>query len=94
MNARKKFNNLMGKAMGVVSYVLDAGKKSLESSSTASSSRAMRGERVNPNEMIRVTDSRGNEYLCPIGKLKDANFVAEREKSYCHDYTEITRHSV
>lgn len=36
--------------------------------------------------MTRVTDDLGNEYYCPLGVLKDPNFVREEEKTSCFDY--------
>lgn len=45
-------------------------------------------------EMSRVTDQFGNEYLCPASRLKDPNFVSESEKTRCFDYDRISRNYV
>ncbi len=44
--------------------------------------------------MSRVTDMAGNEYLCPVSELKEESFVHEDEKSKCFDYNQISKSSV
>ncbi len=41
------------------------------------------------NPMQRVTDEMGNEYLCPVNRLDNKNFVSESEKIHCFDYNLI-----
>lgn len=49
------------------------------------------GKSGSDHGMRRVTDDLGNEYLCPTDKLKDRNFVREREKINCFDYDTISK---
>lgn len=44
-----------------------------------------------PNGMNRVTDRCGREYLCPVERLRDPDFVSEHEKKDCFDYEVISR---
>ncbi len=43
-------------------------------------------------DLERVTDPTGEEYLCPLGAIHDRNFVTEREKRNCFEYDVISRH--
>lgn len=43
-----------------------------------------------PNRLTRVTDNEGNEYLCPVGNLRESSFVSEDEKINCYDYDVVT----
>ncbi len=83
MDAKEKMNKLVLRTLGIFEF-LEERKKPSE----AAQSRSGKG-----SEMLRVTDSRGCEYLCPVNKLKDMNFVSEREKENCADYTVISRHT-
>ncbi len=84
MDAKEKMNRLVSKTREIVNQLMEEAKKPSESVNMP--------PRANPSEMIRVTDSSGNEYFCPAGKLKDINFVSEREKSNCIDYMLIAQH--
>ena len=42
-------------------------------------------------QMHRVTDYAGNEFLCPITELKDPDFVGESEKANCFDYNVVSK---
>ncbi len=84
MDARDKFNKLVGKGRGFISHVIEEARKPY--------ARSTQTRHAAPGEMVRVTDDTGDEYLCPAGKLKDANFVSEGEKSDCFDYSAVGTH--
>lgn len=84
MDAKEKMSRLLVKTLGLFSNLTDEGGKPSEAGESLT--------RLNDSEMVRVTDSRGCEYLCPVGKLRNINFVSEREKDNCVDYSRISRH--
>ncbi len=84
MDARDKFNRLVGKGIGFISNVIEEAKKP--------SARLAKTGRAAPVEMVRVTDATGNEYFCPSGKLSNLNFVSEGEKGHCFDYSMVATH--
>jgi len=49
-------------------------------------------ERKKSTGARRVTDATGEEYLCPVSKLSDSNFVSEEEKRNCLDYNFVSEH--
>lgn len=40
---------------------------------------------VDTDELVWVRDNAGNQFLCPMGALRDPNTVAEEEKKNCVD---------
>ena len=84
MKARNEKLNGMANSISRFLKLFTEKKSQIRSEATKSENRY---------EMSRVTDDSGNEYLCPISKLKDQNFVSEREKVNCFDYNSISRSS-
>lgn len=85
MEARGKLSRIFGSALQYIRDYTDKGKEvSRGGYKTVPGKSASRNG--TPNRMTRVTDDLGNEYYCPTGVLKDANFVKEEEKNNCFDY--------
>ncbi len=84
MDAKEKMNRLFSKTLGLFEFMVEERNKPSEKVQSRSDSGL---------EMLRVTDSRGCEYLCPLNMLRDTNFVSEREKDNCVDYSLISHHA-
>jgi hypothetical protein len=92
VDAKAKLNRLLGSTLGMVSYLFEEVRRPSQKETRAKSEGHFVKEQENSDGMLRVTDAAGEEYLCPISKLSDKNFVSEQEKANCVDYSLISEH--
>jgi hypothetical protein len=94
MDARTRLNKFITTTLGMMTYFLEeitkpAGKDVAKTAGTCS-----QVQNVDTREMRRVTDSIGDEYLCPAEALHEESFVGEQDKKKCFDYNAISEHRV
>ena len=94
MDAKSKLNKLVTTTLGLVTYVMEGFRKPSGRLADAPGGPYQENPREKAPELVRVTDSAGEEYLCPVSAAADRNFVDESKKHTCFDYGAISKHAV
>ena len=92
MDTRTRLNKLITTTLGMMTYFLEEITKPSGKDVEGDSGIYPQAPGQGAGEMIRVTDSKGDEYLCPIGALHNEHFVGEQDKKECFDYNLISEH--
>ena len=92
MDARARLSKFITTTLGMMTYFLEEITKPSGSDAARAAGTCYRAQNGGAGQMRRVTDSKGEEYLCPVGALQEENFVGEQNKEQCFDYNAISEH--
>ncbi len=92
MDAKTKLNKFITATLGMMTYFLEEITKPSGKGAAGAAESCSRVGNGEAREVRRVTDSRGDEYLCPVEAIREENFVAEQDKTACFDYNAISEH--
>ncbi len=93
MDAKTKFDKIITGTLGLMTYVIESLKKPYEKRAGSGNGEHTVASSGASSEMVRVTDSTGEEYLCPVSATNGRDFVDEKNKQSCFDYNAISKHA-
>lgn len=94
MDAKTKFDKIITGTLGLMTYVIESLKKPYGKRVDTGKGEQGAASPGASSEMVRVTDSVGEEYLCPVSAATNGrDFVDEKNKQRCFDYNAISRHA-